>query len=168
MPLIAIILGVGIILLGTFFLVTKNTPENEVLTTDTLETNRDDETQNNEPIVQEAEISEDDVAATEIATSSERSYSSDAGYITPARTNHNIDVTLTIDASNTVTAVSVLYDKKENGFSNPNQERFNGVYKTEVVGKKLEDISLSRVGGASLTSGAFNEAVAKIISEVNS
>ena len=60
-----------------------------------------------------------------------------------------------------------MYGNKETGYQHPLQERFDAVYKTEVVGKKLTDINLSRVGGASLTSKAFNEAVADIIKQTN-
>ncbi|KXJ97864.1 MAG: hypothetical protein UZ19_OD1000928 [Parcubacteria bacterium OLB19] len=59
----------------------------------------------------------------------------------------------------------VMYGNKETGYQHPLQERFDGAYKTQVVGKRLEDISLSRVGGASLTSKAFNEAIANIIDQ---
>src|SRR3989344_1271792 len=76
---------------------------------------------------------------------------------TPARTTLEIDVTLTVEGG-IVTDANVVYDNGE-GFSNPNQERFDGAYKAEVIGKPLNDISLSRVGGASLTSNAFNEAL---------
>ena len=40
--------------------------------------------------------------------------------------------------------------------------------KTLVVGKKLETISLSRVGGASLTTNAFNEALAEVKTKAQS
>lgn len=39
---------------------------------------------------------------------------------------------------------------------------FAGSIKSKVVGKKLSDINLSRVGGASLTTGAFQDAVDQI------
>ena len=83
-----------------------------------------------------------------------------ANYQTPAKTTQEIAVTLTIK-DDIVTDAKVVYDNSPT-YSNQNQERFDKAYKTEVVGKNIEEISLSRVGGASLTSGAFNEAVAKI------
>ncbi len=42
------------------------------------------------------------------------------------------------------------------------QKRFIGGYKTEVVGKKLDDINLSQVSGSSLTPNGFNDAVKDI------
>ncbi len=35
-------------------------------------------------------------------------------------------------------------------------------YESQVIGKKLDAIKLSRVGGASLTTGGFNDALAKV------
>jgi uncharacterized protein with FMN-binding domain len=39
------------------------------------------------------------------------------------------------------------------------QQRFASGYKQEVVGKKIEEVSLSRVAGSSLTSSGFNNAL---------
>lgn len=79
---------------------------------------------------------------------------------------YTIDVTLEV-SNGVVKSADVMYDNKETGYQHPLQERFDAVYKTEVIGKKLEDINLSRVGGASLTSKAFNKAVAEIITQTN-
>lgn len=84
------------------------------------------------------------------------SYTAAASYFTPARKEHELDVTLTIE-SDEVTKVSILYD---GGSASTNSlKRFDNAYEPEVIGVSLEDLSLSRVGGASLTSEAFNEAV---------
>lgn len=91
-------------------------------------------------------------------------FSADVSYLTPARTAHDMRVSLVVDNAGVVTDASIIYDNGE-GFSNGHQERFDGAFKAEVIGKSLENISLSRVGGASLTSGGFNEAVAKIRAE---
>lgn len=86
-------------------------------------------------------------------------------YLTPARTEHLVNISLTIEGG-VVTNSRVLFDDKAEGeSSNDNQARFADAYKSEVIGKSLSEISLSRVGGASLTSQAFNEAVAKIAVE---
>lgn len=86
-------------------------------------------------------------------------------YRTPAKVQESITVNFTVKAG-VVTAVSSSYNEGngENGY----QKRFDGAYQTQVVGKKLTDISLSRVGGASLTSGAFNEAVKDAIAQTAS
>lgn len=84
-----------------------------------------------------------------------------ASYIAPGNNNHIVDVSLTLK-DDTITAVAVSYsgdDKKE---SKQFQGRFSGAIETEVIGKKISDLSLARVGGASLTTGAFNKALAEI------
>jgi len=94
-------------------------------------------------------------------------FNANSSYLTPRRTEHTVDLTLTLE-KDIVTAVSVAFDRQPTGqYSNDNQARFDTAYKTEVVGKRLENISLSRVGGASLTSQAFNEAVAQIIDQTS-
>lgn len=94
-------------------------------------------------------------------TAAATTYASSQTYLTPARTSHKIDVNLTIAEDGTIIGANVSYDDKD-GYSNPHQERFDGAYQAEVVGMPIADVSLSRVGGASLTSEAFNAAVAEI------
>lgn len=87
------------------------------------------------------------------------SYTASASYLTPARVSHDMDVTLTI-TDDVVTAVSITYD---GGAANTSSlKRFDGAYQAAVIGVSLEELSLSRIGGASLTSNAFNEAVSDI------
>ena len=45
------------------------------------------------------------------------------------------------------------------------QARFAGGVADAVVGKKLDELSVDKVAGSSLTSGGFNDAVGKIKSE---
>lgn len=89
----------------------------------------------------------------------QRTFSAEASYFTPNRTEHEMLVTLTLK-DRVVVEANVLYDG-----SAPNTPAHNGfdqAYKNEVIGKRLNEINLSRVGGASLTSNAFNDAVAEI------
>ena len=50
--------------------------------------------------------------------------------------------------------------------SNPNTRKFQGEFasgiQAQVVGKKLDELKVSKVAGSSLTSGGFNRAVADI------
>jgi hypothetical protein len=87
-----------------------------------------------------------------------------AKYSTPARITHDIAVTLTLDGD-VVTDVFVNFDNGK-GPANDHQKRFESSYKTAAIGQKLGNLSLSRVGGASLTSGGFNEAVAQIRAQI--
>ena len=45
------------------------------------------------------------------------------------------------------------------------QDWFDAEYKSLVVGKTLDEVSLSRVGGASLTTNAFNNALSDITAQ---
>jgi hypothetical protein len=91
------------------------------------------------------------------------SYTTETAYFTPRRTQHVMDVTLTIE-NDVVTDASILWDGAV-APKTPSHSGFDAAYKEEVIGKSLSMIDLSRVGGASLTSDAFNEAVDTIQSE---
>jgi len=71
-------------------------------------------------------------------------------------------VTLTLTVTDDVVTDSTIAFDTTNEVSTLYQGKFGEAYKAEVVGKKLADISLSRVGGASLASRAFNKAVENI------
>lgn len=89
-------------------------------------------------------------------------YEATGQYATPESVE-TIDVTLTI-AGDTVTAVEVTGDPQA-AESKRYQSEFIGGIQSEVVGKKLDEISVSKVAGSSLTSGGFNKAVDTIKSE---
>lgn len=93
-----------------------------------------------------------------------QTYTKSTTYLTPARTEHEITVNLTVSSAGIVTSADVTYDGGA-GYSNGHQERFDNAFASEVTGKTLSEINLSRVGGASLTSAAFNEAVTEITTE---
>jgi hypothetical protein len=107
-----------------------------------------------EPTTDESAIAPEPPSATVVTESI------DVSYLTPARTSHDMTVTLTV-ADGIVTDASIIYDNGD-GFSNAHQERFDGAYKAQVIGQPIDGIALSRVGGASLTTGAFNDAAAQI------
>lgn len=90
-------------------------------------------------------------------------YSATAQYLTPAREPHDVTVDLTV-ADGIVTDVTVLYNRGKE-YANQHQERFDDEIADAVVGVSLADVSADRVGGASLTSGAFNDALDDIRSE---
>lgn len=92
-------------------------------------------------------------------------YTSKVTYLNPIKNEYALDVSLTVK-DNLVTATAVTYS--QGAEKDPNAQRFEGAYKTEVLGKSLENISLSRVGGASLTTNAFNEALIEIKTKAQS
>ncbi len=82
-------------------------------------------------------------------------------YTAPGNANHTMAVTLTLK-DDIVTASTITFGGDKVGESSKYQSRFMGAYESQVIGKKLDAIKLSRVGGASLTTGGFNDAVAKV------
>lgn len=89
-------------------------------------------------------------------------YSADGTYVSPNGTE-TVGVTLTL-AGGAVSDVQITPHP-----SNPNTKKFQGEFSggisSQIVGKKLDEIKVSKVAGSSLTSGGFNQAVEKIKSE---
>lgn len=94
-------------------------------------------------------------------------YTVQTTYTVPSRAMHTVDVKMTL-ANGIITDSDVVFGGDSVEASTNYQNKFLSIYKTEVVGKKLSDVSLSRVGGASLTSNSFNEAVAKVMTQAQS
>jgi len=184
MPIALIALLVAGVLAVTGFFVLKETdtpqitPEsadnNETETIATTETNRPNiftETipTPTEPLpATDPAVSQvvDDIPAAPAATTnySDGIYTASASYFTPARKEHDIDVTLTI-ADDTITNATVIYDG--GSASSGSHKRFDEAYEAVVVGATIDSLNLSRVGGASLTTDAFNEALSSIKSEAS-
>ncbi len=89
-------------------------------------------------------------------------YTAEGSYSTPESVE-TITVTLTLD-DGVITAVDVTGNptKRE---SEQYQGEFIGGIADVVVGKSIDEISVSRVAGSSLTSGGFNDAVETIKAE---
>ena len=89
-------------------------------------------------------------------------YSADGNYVSPNGTE-TVGVELTLSGG-TVSDVNITQHP-----SNPNTRKFQGEFaggiKAQIVGKKLDELNVSKVAGSSLTSGGFNQAVEKIKSE---
>lgn len=86
-------------------------------------------------------------------------YNSQVTYLTPIRKEYKLDIEMTVK-DGIVTTADVDYS--QGAEVDPNAQNFEAAYKTEVIGQSLDSINLSRVGGASLTTGAFNKALAEI------
>lgn len=97
-----------------------------------------------------------------VATITDGTHSTSVTYFTPARNEYLLDVTL-ITENGIITDANVAYS--QGAEKDPNAQRFEAAYKEVVIGQSISDLEVSRVGGASLTSAAFNEALAKIRSE---
>ena len=96
------------------------------------------------------------------ATYQDGTYSADGNYVSP-NGNETVGVELTL-AGGAVTGVKITQHP-----SNPNTRKFQGEFaggiQSQIVGKKLDEIKVSKVAGSSLTSGGFNQAVDKIKSD---
>jgi len=95
-------------------------------------------------------------------TYTDGTYDASASYQSPNGTE-SIDVEITL-ADNVITAVTVT----GNGES-PDSQRYQGEFENGiadvVVGKNIDEISVDKVAGSSLTSGGFNDAIEQIKSE---
>ena len=101
-------------------------------------------------------------AAAGAASYKDGTYSADGNYVSP-NGNETVGVELTL-AGGAVTGVKITPHP-----TNPNTRKFQGEFaggiQSQIVGKKLDEIKVSKVAGSSLTSGGFNQAVEKIKSE---
>ena len=83
-------------------------------------------------------------------------YTESGSYQAPSGTE-TVEVTVTL-ADNVITDVSVVGEA-----SDPQAKRHQGEFSdgiaAEVVGKNIDEISVDKIGGSSLTSGGFNEAI---------
>jgi len=86
-------------------------------------------------------------------------YSASDSYETPGGTEQ-ITVSATVKDS-AISAIS-LKQSANNHDSRDYQDMFEQGYQSYVLGKPLNSISLSRVSGASLTTGGFNAALEQI------
>ena len=87
-------------------------------------------------------------------------YTTDVSYQVPSGQFEPVKVTITLD-NDIITDVELKFEGIV-GTSRLNQAKFVGAYEPLVIGKDIDSLNLSRVGGASLTTGAFNNALQKI------
>ncbi|GAA2245217.1 hypothetical protein N1031_15455 [Herbiconiux moechotypicola] len=98
------------------------------------------------------------------STYTDGTYEATGSYTSP-NGQEEIDVSITLE-SDIITAVTVTPEA-----TNPNsvnyQTQFADGIAAVVVGEDIDEISVSRVAGSSLTSGGFNEAVEAIKAEAS-
>ncbi|SDH30571.1 FMN-binding protein [Agrococcus jejuensis] len=109
------------------------------------------------------ETSTTDDAATGTSAYADGTYTADGSYTSPGG-EETITVTVTL-ADGVIEDVEVTNDET----TNPNSLRYQGEFidgiAAEVVGVPLDDVSVDRVGGSSLTSGGFEDALETIRDE---
>jgi uncharacterized protein with FMN-binding domain len=101
-------------------------------------------------------------ASSGAASYKDGTYSASGAYQTPESTE-TIDVTITLK-NDVVTDVRVTGDPQRPE-TRQYQSQFIGGISDAVVGKDIDQLSVSRVAGSSLTSNGFNQALEQIKSE---
>lgn len=111
--------------------------------------------ENSQDVVDSAPSSE----STDTSTYENGTYNATGTYLSPGgRQSIELSVTIT-DGVITDTSIKNNASDVE---SREHQELFSNNYKALVVGKKADEVSLSRVSGSSLTSNGFNAALDQI------
>ncbi|BDV31115.1 FMN-binding protein [Microbacterium terricola] len=100
-----------------------------------------------------------DTGDSSTASYADGTYTAEGSYATPESVE-TISVTVTL-ADDVITAVEVTGNPTRRE-SEQYQGEFIGGIADVVVGKDIDEISVSRVAGSSLTSGGFNEAIDQI------
>ena len=98
-------------------------------------------------------------------TYADGTYTAEGAYQTPESVEQ-ISVTVTLE-NDVITAVEVVGDPQKSE-SEKSQAEFIGGISEVVVGRDIDEISVSRVAGSSLTSGGFNQAIETIKAEAAS
>ena len=99
------------------------------------------------------------------ATFTNGTYSSTGSYQTPGGTETiGVKVTLT----DGVVTDAQITKQGMTGEAKEYQAAFESGYKSQVVGKKISEVSLNRVAGSSLTSKGFNDAINDIEKQAQS
>ena len=121
----------------------------------------DETTQADEPTSEATAGTGEDASAGD-SVYADGTYTADGAYTTP-ETVETISVTVTLE-DDVITAVEVTGDPQTRE-SEQYQGEFIGGISDVVVGRSIDEISVSRVAGSSLTSNGFNEAIDSITSE---
>lgn len=89
-------------------------------------------------------------------------YTATGGYVAPSGPEEVV-VELTLE-DDVVTAVEVTPQATDGNAKNFQGQFASGI-SAEIVGKDIDTLNVSRVGGSSLTSGGFNDALEQIKAE---
>lgn len=125
--------------------------KNQGTSTESTNTSSADNSSNN------TQTSQNDT--TSVRTFKDGTYTASGNYSTPGG-RESVTVTVTLK-NNIVTDVNAT-GSATRGDSAEYQSAFLSGYKSQVVGKPINSISLSRVAGSSLTSDGFNKAIDSI------
>ncbi len=103
---------------------------------------------------------ESNVDSVTSGTYSAGTYTATGRYSSPGGTE-SVTVSVTVNTDGEISNTSTT-SGADNPTSRQYQSEFINNYKDLVIGKKIDEVELSRVAGSSLTSGGFNEALEQI------
>ncbi|MCA9354311.1 MAG: hypothetical protein KC877_02200 [Candidatus Kaiserbacteria bacterium] len=150
----AYIIGIiVVVLIAVGFAMTKSSDTPTTITT---------EPETSLPVAETPAVTDTESADTMTTVIADGVHTTAVTYLTPANNEYLLDVSLTTE-NGVITDANIVYS--QGAEKDPNAQRFEGAYKEEIIGKKIDELDLSRVGGASLTTGAFNGAVDNILAE---
>lgn len=124
-----------------------------------VNSNKSDETAQVEESTTTTSNSTATTESTDTSAYQDGTYSATGSYISPGG-RQSIELTVTI-VDGVITDTTIV-NKSQDSESKEYQEVFAAGYKTLVVGKSIDEVSLSRVAGSSLTSNGFNDALDQI------
>lgn len=106
-----------------------------------------------------------DSGADTSASYADGGYEATGDYVSPAGPSQvTVELTLADDVVADVTVTPLATDPTSKGF----QTQFAEGIAAEIVGQDIDTLTVSRVGGSSLTSGGFNDALEQIKAEARS
>jgi hypothetical protein len=145
--------GVITMFLGVFlivFAIIENSSEEDVIAEDVPESSVSDQETNSSNLQ---------------STIDSELFSSTITYRVPQALSAKINVSISINQDGSITSVDNFHIA-EDSVSEAFQESFEASIHDLVVGQRIEDVDLTRVGGASLTTEAFMDALNSIESEI--
>lgn len=102
------------------------------------------------------------------ATASSKKLTDKVSYDVPEGDIEWLTVNVTVDASGKITDVTFAFDTPTNHDSRHYQNSFSSAFNaSSLVGTKLSDAKISRTGGASLSTTAFNRALSDLATKAN-
>ena len=144
----------GIIFVGAYFILENNSAPNEETTAVVVNT-EPVTTKETTPEAEAPVVEPVDTPTSETSTYVDGSYSADKTYRVPEGHTESISVTVTL--SGDVITDLQIDTGATNGESREYQTPFDNQINGEVEGQDLDEADVSRLGGASLTSNAFND-----------
>lgn len=121
---------------------------------------------NNTPASTSVSSTNTSSSASSTSSYKDGTYTASTSYTVPGGANNSIDTTLTISGGKVtaVTARNGTYDRQSQNYVDWFEQQLD----SEIVGQSVEGLSPNRIGGASLTTYAFDQTLDTIRNDANS